>query len=182
MLTFYAEWLLLPKEQFRILVMLADLGVAQANLSDMCRYFLVDPQTRNRNALRTAINKLSKKNYITAVRTGNTYRMSYVPKAEAITMPAEWAARILHHEYNTEKVAWENVLKVQLWLMQNANGEEIKNDMIATGIGISVSQVVAAKNVLEREYKAFVKEYTYWSAGNCFFRKGQRIDMSAWWS
>ena len=60
LLTFFAEWLLLPKEEFRILVMLADVGEFRGNLSDMCRYFSVDPQTHNRNRFRIAIDELAR--------------------------------------------------------------------------------------------------------------------------
>ena len=181
-LTFYAEWLQLPKEQFRILVMLADVGAFRGNLSDICRYFAVDPQTHNRNRFRTAIEELARQNFIAVARAGNTYQMGSIPKETEITMPAEWVNRIRRHEYNTEDVAWEIVLKVQLWLLLNANNGLITNDDIAVGVNASVSQVVAAKNVLQNEYQAFIKDYAYWSTGNCFRRKGQIIDMSAWWT
>lgn len=181
-LTFFAEWLSLPKEQFRILVMLADLCEFRGTLSDMCRYFSVDPQTNNRNRLRVAIDELTHHCFIKATRAGNTYQIALIPKETEITMPAEWVARIRRHEYNAEGVAWENVLKVQLWLMQNANGTFVTNDEIAMGVDTSVSQVCSAKNVLEREYRALVKDYAYWNTGNTFRRKGQVIDMSAWWT
>lgn len=181
-LTFFAEWLPLPKEQFRILVMLADVGAFRGSLANMCRYFSVDPQTNNNNRVRAAIDELACHNYITVTRTGRTYQMTVIPKEQEITMPAEWVARIRRHEYNSEGVAWEIVLKVQLWLMQNANGMLVTNDEIAVGVDTSVSQVVAAMNVLKSEFQAFVKDYAYWCFGNTFRRKGQIIDMSAWWS
>ena len=181
-LTFYAEWLQLPKEQFRILVMLADVGAFRGNLSDMCRYFSVDPQTHNRNRFRTAIDELAHQRFITVVKSGNTYQIECIPKETEITMPAEWVLRILRHEYSSEGVAWENVLKVQLWLMQNTKDVVVTNEEIASAIGISVSQVVAAMNVLKSEFQAFRKGYAYWSFGDIFRRKGQIIDLSAWWS
>ena len=181
-MTFFAEWLSLPKEQFRILVMLADVGLFRGTLSDMCRYFSVDPQTNNRNRLRAAIDELARHDFIKATRAGNTYQMTVIPKETEITMPEEWVARIRRHEYNSEGVAWEIVLKVQLWLMQNAKDTVVTNEEIALAIDISVSQVVAAMNVLKSEFQAFVKDYAYWSFGNTFRRKGQIIDLSAWWS
>ena len=180
-LTFFAEWLILPKEQFRILVMLADVGAFRGPLANMCRYFSVDPQTNNNNRLRAAIDELARHNYITVTRTGRTYQMTVIPKETEITMPSEWVLRILRHEYNSEGVAWENVLKVQLWLMQNAK-ELVTNEDISLDVGISISQVVAAMNVLKNEFQAFRKSYAYWSFGDIFRRKGQIIDMSAWWS
>ena len=50
-LVFYKEWFPLPKGEFRILAMLADKGQFSGNLSDLCRYFFVNPQTRTRNRL-----------------------------------------------------------------------------------------------------------------------------------
>ena len=97
-------------------------------------------------------------------------------------MPSEWVGRIRRHDYTSEAVAWENVLKVQLWLMQCAKNEIITNNEIAWSVGISASQVVAAMNVLKNEFQAFQKEYAYWHTGDCFRRKGQIIDMSAWWT
>ena len=182
MFTFFAEWLILPKEQFRILVMLADVGAFRGTLSDMCGYFSVGTQTNNRNRLRAAIDELARHNYITVTRTGRTYQMTVIPKEQEITMPAEWVARIRHHEYNAEGVAWEIVLKAQLWLMQNTKDVVVTNEEIASAIDISVSQVVAAMNVLKSEFQAFRKSYAYWSFGDIFRRKGQIIDMSAWWS
>lgn len=169
-LTFYAEWLSLPKEQFRILAMLADTGEFSGNLSDVCRYFSVNPQTRNRNAIRSAIEELQKQCYIKADLTGRTYRLSIIPKAEEISMPQEWAQRIIRHEYNTEAVSWEAVLKVMLWLTQNDQGT-ITNGMIAADLGVSEGTVVAAKNVLEREYKAFIKKYDYEITSADYFRR-----------
>ena len=182
MLTFFAEWLILPKEQFRILAMLADVGAFRGSLADMCRYFSVDPQTHNNNRLRAAIDELTRHHYITATRTGRTYQMTVIPKETEITMPAEWVLRILRHEYNAEGVAWEIVLKAQLWLMQNTKDVVVTNEEIASAIDISISQVVAAMNVLKNEFQAFRKDYAYWNFGNTFRRKGQIIDMSAWWS
>lgn len=181
-LTFFAEWLILPKEQFRILVMLADVGAFRGSLANMCGYFSVDSQTNNRNRLRAAIDELARHDFIKATRAGNTYQMMVIPKEQEITMPAEWVARIRHHEYNAEGVAWEIVLKAQLWLMQNTKDVVVTNEEIASAIDISVSQVVAAMNVLKSEFQAFRKSDAYWSFGDIFRRKGQIIDMSAWWS
>lgn len=182
MLTFYAEWLRLPKEQFRVLVMLADEGAFRGSLADICRYFSVDPQTHNRNRLRAAIDELTRHGFIQSTRAGNTYQIAVIPKETEITMPVEWVERIRRHEYNTENVAWEIVLKVQLWLMENTKNSVVTNDEIASNIDISVSQVVAAMKVLKNEFQAFLKKYAYWSFGDTFRRKGQIIDMSAWWS
>ena len=62
---FYREWLPLDKKEFRILAMLADFGGEyRGNLADMCRYFSVSPQHKNREALREAIQRLTDERYI----------------------------------------------------------------------------------------------------------------------
>lgn len=164
------------------MVMLSDIGAFRGTLADMCRYFSVDPQTHNRNRLRTAIDELTRHGSIKATHAGRSYQMSIIPKENEITMPAEWVAHIRQHDYTSEAVAWETVLKVQLWLMQNTKDVVITNNEIAESICVSVSQVVAAMNVLKNEFQAFRKDYAYWHTGDCFRRKGQIIDMSAWWA
>ena len=54
MLTFFREWLPLAKSDFRILAMLAAMGQFKGNLSDLCRYFSLAPQTKNREKLKAA--------------------------------------------------------------------------------------------------------------------------------
>lgn len=61
---FYREWLPLNKKEFRILAMIADFGGEyHGNLTDMCRYFSVSPQHKNREALREAIRRLTDRHY-----------------------------------------------------------------------------------------------------------------------
>ena len=62
-LVFYKEWFPLPKGEFRILAMLADKGQFSGNLSDLCRYFFVNPQTATRNRLANQINSLEEQGY-----------------------------------------------------------------------------------------------------------------------
>ena len=46
-IVFFWEWLRLPKEEFNILMMLADMGGSfSGNLSEMCRYFHVSTDNR----------------------------------------------------------------------------------------------------------------------------------------
>lgn len=54
-IVFYAEWLPLQKKDFRIMAMLADVGEFKGNLSDLCRYFSLNPQQTHRTALRASI-------------------------------------------------------------------------------------------------------------------------------
>ena len=71
-ITFYREWLPLDKKDFRILALLADKGMFQGNLSDLCRYFSLNPQQRNRNQIRESIQRLKKAKMIVSEVKGNT--------------------------------------------------------------------------------------------------------------
>ena len=73
-IVFYNEWLPLPKAEFNIMAMVAEHGGAYAgNLSDMCRYLTVTPQSRNRNQLRSAIESLTSKGFLSCETRGRTY-------------------------------------------------------------------------------------------------------------
>ena len=77
-ITFYREWLPLDKKYFRILAMLADKGEFRGNLSDLCRYFSINPQQRHRTQLRDAIQKLNDQGLIACEISSRTYTMRVV--------------------------------------------------------------------------------------------------------
>ena len=178
---FPRSWLPIEKKQFRILAMLAAEGDFEGNLSDLCRYFRVDPQTRNRNQLRQALQSLSEQGYIVSEQHGNKFHVSLVPKEEeTLQIPREWFEAIRTNP-NTENVAWENVVKVLLWLFENGS-EIFTNNEIAGELDVSVSTVVTAKNVLEREFSAITKEYKAVKISEDTYRRiGQKVDICAWW-
>lgn len=180
---FYREWLPLDKKEFRILAMLADKGKFKGNLSDMCRYFSLDPQTRTRIQLRESIQKLSDQGLIVQESSGNTYTLRAIPKVEKIEMPRKWLTLLRQHHYSSESVSWEAIVKVWLWLSACGGDQVITNDMLAEDLKISVSTVIAAKNVLQNEFAAITKEYVSEKHGEEFFvRIGQKINVAAWWA
>ena len=82
-LTFYGEWLPLDKKLFRILVMLADVGEINRNLSDIYRYLVPEAQTvqtKQRNGIKEAIEELSKLGFLTYKKSGRNYDISKVPQ------------------------------------------------------------------------------------------------------
>lgn len=182
LLTFYAEWLPLPKNQFRILAMLADKGTFTGNLSDMCRYFSLNPQDKTRKSLRASIDTLTEQNYIVSSLTNRTYTLTAVPKEQKIAVPRVWVQILRDHNYTSESVAWEQVLKVYLWVWDTDNDTVVKNNMIADDLNISVSTIGSAKNVLEKEYKAITREYISEKLGENYYRRiGQKLTACAWW-
>ena len=64
--TFYREWLPLPKAEFNVLTMLAEQGGSfSGNYADIMRYLNVTPQSRNRKPIQAAIESLTSKGFIT---------------------------------------------------------------------------------------------------------------------
>lgn len=178
----YREWLPLDKKEFRILAMLADKGEFTGNLSDMCRYFSLTPQTRNRNQLRESIQKLSQLGFIEHKISGNTYTLRAIPKAEKIPVYRRWADPIMAHNYSSEPVAWEQVIKVFAWIVGN-KAPVVTNDEIAADINISVSTIGSAKNVLEHEFSAILRDIEKEKRIDSSFRNvGQRLTAKIYWS
>ncbi len=180
-ITFYREWLCLEKRQFRILAMLADKGEYSGNLSTLCDYFSLTHQQHNRNALRSAIEQLAATGFITHTATGQTHRLKAIPKATAITIPRQWLLTLKAHDYTSESVAWEQVLKVLLWICAK-HEPVVTNQMIADDLQISVATIGYAKNVLENEYEAIQRKKVSVKIGEDFFKTlGQELAAGAWW-
>lgn len=180
---FYQEWLPLPKAEFNVLTMIAEQGgTFSGTYADMCRYLTVTPQSRNRKVLQSAIESLVSKGFISWGSSGRTQTLKVIPKATEITIPKRWVQSVVRHDYSSEAVAAAPVLKVFLWIVQNTQ-DIVTNDMIAADLGVSVSTVVSAKNVLEREYENITKRKISTKLGNDIFRSlGQELEASALWN
>lgn len=178
---FYREWFPLQKQEFRIMAMLADVGVFEGNLSDLCRYFSLSPQTRNRNQLRSSIEYLQSQGFIKCEAKGRKFIIKAVPKEHEIEMQREWMAHLKNHDYSSESVAWEQVLKEYLWITDNKS-PIVTNAEIAADLGVSTSTLGYAKNVLEHEYNAITRKKVSEKIGEDAFRSiGQELSAAAWW-
>ena len=180
---FYWEWIPLPKAEFNVLAMIAEQGGSfTGNYSDMCRYLGVTPQSRNRNTLSAAIEELTKNRFITQESRGRNHHLTVIPKATEIRLPRLWVQSVIQHDYSSEAVAFAPVLKVFIWIVHN-NLSVVTNGMIAEDLNVSVSTVVSAKNVLEREYENITKRKVSEKLGEDFFRTlGQELAAGAWWT
>ena len=180
--TFYREWLPLPKAEFNVLTMLAEQGGSfSGNYADMMSYLNVTSQSRNRKPIQAAIESLTSKGFITWDSRGRTQTLKVIPKATEIIIPKQWVQSVVRHDYSSEDVAFAPVLKLFLWIAQNEL-EIVTNDMIAADLGVSVSTVVSAKNVLEREYENITKRKISEKVGENTYRSlGQELAASAWW-
>ena len=180
---FYWEWIPLPKAEFNVLAMVAEQGGSfTGNYADMCRYLGVDPQSRNRTTLRTAIESLVSQGFISGESHGRTHHLTVIPKATEIRLPRPWVQSVIQHDYSSEAVAFAHVLKVFIWIAHN-DLSVVTNGMIAEDLNVSVSTVVSAKNVLEREYQNISKRKVSEKLGEDFFRTlGQELAAGAWWT
>ncbi|MBE6913516.1 MAG: hypothetical protein E7472_01075 [Ruminococcaceae bacterium] len=180
---FYKEWLPLPKAEFNVLAMIAEQGGSfTGNYADMCRYLGVTPQNRNNTALRNAIESLIAQGFISCERHGRTNHLTVIPKATEIRLPRRWVQSVIQHDYSSEAVAFAPVLKVFIWIAHN-DLSVVTNGMIAEDLNVSVSTVVSAKNVLEREYENITKRKISEKIGNDVFRNlGQELTAGAWWT
>ena len=180
---FYREWLPLPKTEFNVLAMIVEQGGSfSGNYSDMCRYLGVTPQDRNRTSLRNAIESLVSKGFISCESRGRTHHLTVIPKATEIRLPRLWVQSVIQHDYSSEAVAFAHVLKVFIWIAHN-DLSVVTNGMIAKDLNVSVSTVVSAKNVLEREYENITKRKISEKIGNDIFRNlGQELAAGAWWT
>lgn len=179
---FYDDWLPLPKAEFNVLAMVAEQGGTYAgNLSDMCRYLSVTPQTRNREQLRSAIESLTSKGFLSCDTRGRTHHLKVIPKETEVRLPRPWVQSVIRHNYSSESVAFTQVLKVFMWITQNRM-EVVTNAMIAAELGISESTVCSAKNVLQHEYENIIKKKVSQKWGDSFRSLGQELAASAWWT
>ena len=179
---FYFEWLTCPKTEFNILAMIAEQGGSYSgNYTDIMRYLNVTPQSRNRRGLQTAIESLTSKGFITCDSSGRIRHLKVIPKAREIAVPKRWVQSVLRHDYASEAVAAAPVLKVFLWIVHNEQ-DVVTNDMIAADLGVSVSTVVSAKNVLEREYENITKrKVSEKLSADCFRTLGQELQALVLW-
>jgi len=180
---FYKEWLSLPKEEFNVLAMIAEQGGSfTGNYSDICRYLSVTPQSRNRDALKSAVKSLSSNDFISCESNGRTHHLKAIPKATEIELPRRWVQSVIQHDYSSETVAFAHVLKVFIWIACN-DFSVVTNNMIAKDLNVSVSTIISAKNVLEREYQNISKKKISKKLGEDIFRTlGQELAAGAWWT
>ena len=181
MLTFYREWLPLPKAEFNVMTMIAEQGgTFSGNYTEMCRYLGVTPQDRNRKVLQAAIESLDSKGFITWDSRGRTQMLKVIPKATVIELPRQWVRSVINHDYSSESVAFAQVLKVFMWIVQNKE-PVVTNKQIANRLNISESTVCSAKNVLQYEYENITKRKVSEKWGDDFISLGQELAASAFW-
>ena len=182
---FYQEWLRLPKEEFNILMMLADKdGSFKGTLADLCRYFRVDPHnSKNKAPLKSAIENLTATGFITSEKSGYTYTLHLIPKEKKVELLRKWVDPILQADNFSESVAKAPVIKSLIWISQNSYSKVVTNDQIVPDLNISVSTFGSAKNVLGKDFRVIMRELEQVTLANGEKRNiGQRLGVPADWS
>lgn len=183
-ITFYREWLPLDKRDFRILTMLADKGTFRGNLTALCRYLSLSPGQQKTNlALRQSIEALTSNGYITSKLSGRTYQLAIIPKAQPIKVARRWFDDVMKADSFSETVSWEMVVKTLIWISGNPLGDLVLNDGIAAELNTSVDTLCAAKNVLDKDFHAIIRDLENRTLSNGEKRTiGQHLAVFAPWS
>ena len=186
LITFDIEWLSLPKGEFRMLVMIADIGGDIRCLSNACRYFGVrDDETSTKDRMKEDLQSLVDKGIINLTKIKRRYYATLNPiaKENIITINREYLKTIMQRNYEA-KVAWEQVLKCYLWIDSKTKPDLIfTNDEMVAAMNISSSTISKAKSPLKNEYEAVkIKKITDKIGDNNYRTIGQTAEVSAWWN
>ena len=146
---FHPDWLLLDKKDFRLLVMLTDLGGFSGTVEEICDYFHLNRnQHKNKQNIRQSIQALKDKRWLNVQQSGRKYTLSinHRPSNNIVLPPGISLSFLLQKDY--EGVSWEVVLKVYLRLLLLADGEVISQADIGADVGASAETVGNAISVL----------------------------------
>ena len=180
----YKEWLPLDKRQFGILAIVAERKGFSGNLTTLCQLLSLSPQTNNKRKLKEAIEELTKKDFCRCAKNGQKYSIQNIPKEKEILIDPAAIDDLRNERYSVGSVAWEQVLKVYLWICQNSWDRVITNAIISHDLGgVSESTISKAKRVLIEEFGAINKQNESVKLDDGTFRIiGHHICANAWWS
>lgn len=183
---FYREWLTLPKNDFRILAMLAEQsGSFKGSLADMCRLLNVTPGQSKTNAkLKESMETLTADGYITYQKQGNTYTLALIPKETEIKVFRKWVEDVIYVKgFEGESVAWEQVLKMLIWVYGQDGMAFHTAKEIGEELGVSGDVVASAYKVLDRQFQSVAREPEKHKTFNGEFRvAGQYFTGAQPWS
>ena len=127
-------------------------------------------------------------------KSGNTYHLTAAPKGRKIEIKKEYVDALIGTRGFSKPVAWEQVLKVYLWIVDHAEIELFNQtrekefrmyyprDLIRWPLNISADTVSAALHVLQSDFGAINRELiTEYYQGD-YLTKGFDIIRTAWWN
>ena len=171
---FYYEWLPLDKNDFRILALLAGYGEIQGNFSDLCSALTLSKSGKNNKRLKESITHLVDEHFIYACVKDNQLQMTIIPKENEINISRERFEQIYCKKFQTS-IAWQNVLKVYLWINYIKTHELVVRAEIAGATNISESSITSATNVLQNELFFVQKNTEKTVRGDKIITLGQTI-------
>lgn len=142
------SWLKLPKEEFRILMMLADKGDYSGNFNSMFDYFKIGASQTNRNRITAALESLKKQGIIEYNRVGNMQNVKLIPTEEInYEVDKKQYVEIITHEAFSVSVDRFAVVKVWAWYLTNQN-VQFTASVVSSDTTLSKSTIGLAKRVL----------------------------------
>ena len=181
-LTFYNEWLLLDKNDFRILAFIAyQQGDFTGAITDIRNFLGLSKQASHNQKIKESIANLTEQQYIECSKSGNTYTLHINPKETQIVIKREHFDIIKSKNYNIkDSVSWEMVLKTYIYLLQH-NEELLTNHAIAEAVDSSESTVSSAQKAL-KSIGAIISDVNKKKiAEDNYVTLGHTVTTSAFW-
>lgn len=182
---FDKEWLSMEKYDFKILTLIAVLAenklAYRGKIKDMCEFLGVAAgNSRTNRAIKDAIEKLEKEEYIDVIKRGQIYTLTLRDNRSRtiIKIQKKWIAIV--KSLNGKQNSWDTILRVWLYLIDNQR-EIITTKDIAADLQLSEKTIGNVKKILVEDLKAIkctnrakkIDERTY-------IKLGQTIDTFAW--
>lgn len=182
---FDKEWLSMEKYDFKILTLIAVLAenklAYRGKIKDMCEFLGVAAgNSRTNRAIKDAIEKLEKEEYIDVIKRGQIYTLTLRDNRcrTIIKIQKKWIAIV--KSLNGKQNSWDTILRVWLYLIDNQR-EIITTKDIAADLQLSEKTIGNVKKILVEDLKAIkctnrakkIDERTY-------IKLGQTIDTFAW--
>lgn len=178
-------WLSLDKTDIELLTFLLLNGNRFAGtLSELCRALGRSDNTRSRRGRQESIERLCAAGVISRTPiSSRCFELHLLPlqEEEQIRIERQHLEDIRCRRYDRD-VAWQQVLKVYLWLMRKGVAVEFQRHQVAADLGVSPSTISAAVRVLEGHYGAIsTRRLGYLDANGNPRCAGQEAALSAFW-
>lgn len=151
------DWLTVKNYEFKILVMIACLAqnklAFRGKLKDMCEFLGVSNQKKNTDKIKEAIAALEARGDIKKIVDGYTWTITLSVKAERkpriIKIKNAYVQAIQDYvpEDKNKSVAWENILKVLVFLCADSR-EVLRYNEIGSALGLEYDVVKRAVRAL----------------------------------
>ena len=170
------NWVTIEDYDFKILVLtsfLADNNLAyRGNLTTMCEWLGIGASQKNRDKIKTSIEKLEKQEYIFCNKEGQNYHISIRNKGlrdkRIVKIKKQWIETIKNYEATGKKVnrSWATMLKALIVIFDRIEQEKADFDLISSTI-ITMKELGAEIQKSEHTAGTIAKKLV-----DCNFRDG----------